>query len=60
VLGLAVAGTVKLIHRASRKRLKQGEVVPPPLPGGLVIGLIECSFYFFVLVVDGAAFLTGA
>lgn len=60
VLALIVAGTVKLIHRASRKSLKAGETVPPPLPGGLVFGLIEAYFYFLVLSVDGLAFLAGA
>ena len=60
LLGLVVAWIVRLIHRASRKRLKPGESVPPPLPGGLVFGLLECVFYFFVLALEGAALLAGA
>jgi hypothetical protein len=58
LLSIAVSLTVWLIRRAGVRKFPQEE--DESSPGGWVLGLVECFFYFAVLCTDGAGYLAGA
>lgn len=60
VLGLIVSGIVRWIYGRSHRQLSADPAVVRMLPGGYILGLLECYFYFAVLSLEGAGFLAGA
>lgn len=59
-LALVMSGIVRWVHWKARTTLPDGETVGAPNPGGLILGILECYFYFAVLSTEGAGYLAGA
>ena len=60
VLGCILSGFVRWVQRASRRQLSVDSSASAPLPGGFILGLLECYFYLAVFSIEGAGYLAGA